>query len=43
MPPSKVTFRGVGAVTIVDPSGLLMLGESSAILRQSIQQLTATQ
>jgi len=41
MPLSKATFREVGAVTIVDLSGFLMLGESSAVLRQSISELVA--
>lgn len=39
MPPSKATFREVGVVTIVDLSGLLMLGESSAVLRRAIGDL----
>ena len=39
MPPSKATFRDVGAVTIVDLSGMFMLGESSAVLRQAILDL----
>src|SRR5215469_898611 len=41
MPLSKATFREVGAVTIVDLSGFLMLGESSAVLRQWISELVA--
>jgi anti-sigma B factor antagonist len=36
---SKATFRDVGAVTIVDLSGMLMLGESSAVLREAILDL----
>jgi len=43
MPSSKATFREVGAVTIIDLSGFLMLGESSAVLRQSIRELVAKQ
>jgi anti-sigma B factor antagonist len=39
MPASKATFREVGVVTIVDLSGLLRLGESSAVLRLAIQEL----
>jgi anti-sigma B factor antagonist len=39
MPASKATFREVGVVTIVDLSGLLRLGESSAVLRLAIRQL----
>jgi len=38
MPPSKATFREVGAVTIIDMSGLLMLGDSCAVLRQAIRE-----
>ena len=38
MPLSKATFRELGAVTIIDLSGYLMLGESSAILRRAIQE-----
>lgn len=40
MPSSKATFREVGAVTIVDLSGMFMLGESSAVLRTAILDLT---
>lgn len=39
MPLSKATFREVGVVTIVDLSGLLRLGESSAVLRAAIREL----
>ena len=39
MPSSKATFRDVGAVTIVDLSGMFMLGESSAVLRKAILDL----
>ena len=41
MPSSKATFREVGSVTIVDLSGMFMLGQSSAVLRQAILDLTA--
>jgi len=43
MTSSNATFREVGAVTIVDLSGLLMLGESCAVLRQAISDLLAKQ
>ena len=39
MPSSKATFREVGAITIVDLSGMFMLGESSAVLRKAILDL----
>lgn len=39
MASSKATFREVGDVTIVDFSGLLTLGESSAMLRDVMRQL----
>jgi anti-sigma B factor antagonist len=39
MPSSKATFRDVGAVTIVDLSGMFMLGESSGVLRKAILDL----
>jgi anti-sigma B factor antagonist len=39
MPSSKATFREAGVVTIVDLSGLLRLGESSAVLRTAIHEL----
>jgi len=39
MPPSKATFREVGTVTVVDLSGMFMLGESSAVLRKAILDL----
>lgn len=39
MPSSKATFREVDAVTIVDLSGMFMLGESSAVLRKAILDL----
>jgi anti-sigma B factor antagonist len=39
MASSKPTFREVGVVTIVDLSGLLRLGQSSAVLRAAIQEL----
>lgn len=38
---SKATFREVGAVTIVDLQGLLMLGDSSAVLRTAMRDLMA--
>jgi len=38
MPLSKATFRELGAVTIIDLSGYLKLGESSAVLRRAIQE-----
>jgi len=37
--PSSVAVREIGAVTIVDLSGSLILGESSALLRTTIQEL----
>ena len=40
MPSAKATFREIGSVTIVDLSGMFMLGESSAVLRQAILDLT---
>ena len=39
MPSSKATFREIGPVTIVDLSGMFMLGESSAVLRKAILEL----
>jgi anti-sigma B factor antagonist len=39
MASSKATFREVGAVTIVDLQGVLMLGESSALLRAAMREL----
>jgi anti-sigma B factor antagonist len=39
MPPSKATFRDVGAVTVVDLSGMFTLGESSAVLRHAVLDL----
>ena len=39
MPSSKATFREIGPVTIVDLSGMFMLGESSAVLRKAILDL----
>jgi anti-sigma B factor antagonist len=39
MASSKATFREVGAVTIVDLRGSLMLGESSTVLRMAIREL----
>ena len=39
MPSSKATFREIGPVTIVDLSGMFMLGESSAVLRNAIREL----
>ena len=41
--PSDASFRGVGAVTIVDLSGVLRLGESSNVLRRVINDLIAKQ
>jgi anti-sigma B factor antagonist len=38
-----VTFREVGAVTIVELRGSLMLGESSALLRKTIYELIGNQ
>jgi len=43
MPSSKATFRDIGAVTIVDLSGSLMLGESSAVLRRAMSDLMTKQ
>lgn len=40
MPSSKATYREVGAVTIVDLNGMFILGESSAVLRKAILDLT---
>jgi anti-sigma B factor antagonist len=37
--PSSVALREIGAVTIVDLSGSLILGESTALLRATIQEL----
>jgi len=39
MASSKANVREVGVVTIVDLKGLLMLGESSAVLRMTIREL----
>ena len=39
MPSSKASFREIGPVTIVDLSGMFMLGESSAVLRKAIREL----
>jgi anti-sigma B factor antagonist len=39
MASSKVSFREIGAVTIVDLGGLLRLGQSSEALRAAIQEL----
>jgi anti-sigma B factor antagonist len=39
MASSKATFREFGPVTIVDLSGMFMLGESSAVLRKAIREL----
>ena len=39
MPSSKASFREIGPVTIVDLSGMFMLGESSAVLRKAILDL----
>lgn len=39
MPSSKATFREIGPVTIIDLSGMFMLGESSAVLRKAILDL----
>jgi len=36
---SNVTLREIGAVTIVDLSGSLILGETTALLRATIQEL----
>ena len=43
MPSLKATVREVGFVTIVDLTGLLRLGESSAVLRSAIRELTEKQ
>jgi anti-sigma B factor antagonist len=43
MPASMATIREVGAVTIVDFRGLLMLGESSALLGKTIGELIGNQ
>jgi anti-sigma B factor antagonist len=40
MPSAKATYREVDAVTIVDLSGIFMLGESSTLLRKAILDLT---
>ncbi len=37
----KLDFREVGAVTIVDVSGRLTLGESVALLRDTLQHMAA--
>lgn len=39
MPPSIVSSREIGAVTIVDLKGPLMLGEPSALLRATLREL----
>jgi anti-sigma B factor antagonist len=39
MPPSQATVREIGPVTVVDLSGLLRLGESSAVLRNAVSEL----
>jgi anti-sigma B factor antagonist len=39
MPSSKATLREIGPVTIIDLSGIFMLGESSAVLRKAILDL----
>jgi anti-sigma B factor antagonist len=41
MPPSTAIVREIGTITVVDLSGMLMLGESSAILRRAIGDLVA--
>jgi len=41
--PSDASLRDVGAVTIVDLSGVLRLGESSNVLRRVINDLIAKQ
>jgi anti-sigma B factor antagonist len=43
MPSSKASFRQVGAVTVVDLSGIFMLGESSAVFRKAILDLISKQ
>jgi len=43
MPRSKATFRDIGTVTIVDLSGLLILGESTEVFRRAITDLMAKQ
>jgi len=40
MPSLKTTSREVGCVTIVDLSGLIALGESSALFGKTIRELT---
>lgn len=39
MPPSRALLRQIGPVTIVDLSGLLMLGDSCAVLRNAVSDL----
>jgi anti-sigma B factor antagonist len=39
MPRSSVTLREIDAVTIVDLKGFIMLGESSALVRTTFQEL----
>jgi anti-sigma B factor antagonist len=41
--PSSVAVREIGAVTIVDLRGSLIMGESSALLRATIQDLIGKQ
>jgi anti-anti-sigma factor len=43
MPSSTANFREVGTVSIVDLRGLLMLGESSAVLGQAVRELIRKQ
>lgn len=38
MSSSKATFREVGAVTVIDLGGWLMLGDSCAVLRRAVQE-----
>ena len=39
----RATFRDIGCVTIVDLTGLLMLGNSIAVFRQAMSDLMARQ
>jgi len=43
MRPSRATFRNFGSVTIVDLNGLLMLGNSTVVLRQAMSDLMGRQ
>jgi anti-sigma B factor antagonist len=41
MPSLKTTFREIGSVTILDLSGPIALGESSALFGKAIRELTS--